>query len=38
MIGTGTLEQAESRGRLANLYLSYSDGAVRLAYLLTGDL
>jgi hypothetical protein len=37
MIGTGTLEQAERRGRLADLYLSYSDGAVRLAYLLTGD-
>jgi RNA polymerase sigma-70 factor (sigma-E family) len=37
MIGTGTLEQAESRGRLADLYLSYSDGALRLAYLLTGD-
>ena len=37
MIGTRTLEQAESRGRLADLYLSYSDGAVRLAYLLTGD-
>jgi hypothetical protein len=31
MIGTGTLEQAERRGRLADLYLNYSDGAVRLA-------
>jgi RNA polymerase sigma-70 factor (sigma-E family) len=37
MIGTVTSEEAEQRGRLAGLYASYSDGAVRLAYLLTGD-
>jgi RNA polymerase sigma-70 factor (sigma-E family) len=37
MIGTVASEETEKRGRLAGLYLAYSDGAVRLAYLLTGD-
>ena len=37
MIGTVTSEEAEERGRLARLYVAHSDGAVRLAYLLTGD-
>jgi RNA polymerase sigma-70 factor (sigma-E family) len=37
MSGTGTLEQVERRGRFADLYVRYSDGAIRLAYLLTGD-
>jgi len=37
MIRTVAPEHSGRRGRLAELYLSYSDGAVRLAYLLTGD-
>jgi RNA polymerase sigma factor (sigma-70 family) len=37
MIKTVSEEQTGKRGRLAELYLAYSDGAVRLAYLLTGD-
>ncbi len=37
MIRIVASEQREKRGRLAELYMSYSDGAVRLAYLLTGD-
>jgi RNA polymerase sigma-70 factor (sigma-E family) len=37
MIWNVVLERTEKRGRLAELYLNYSDGAVRLAYLLTGD-
>ena len=37
MVRTVTLEQAEPRGRLAELYASYGTRAVRLAYLLTGD-
>jgi RNA polymerase sigma-70 factor (sigma-E family) len=37
MIETVASEQTQKRGRLAELYLAYSDGAVRLAYLLTGD-
>src|SRR6266571_2319138 len=37
MSETGTLEQVERRGRFADLYVRYSDGAIRLAYLLTGD-
>lgn len=37
MIKTVAEEQTRKRGRLAELYLAYSDGAVRLAYLLTGD-
>ena len=37
MIRTVASEQSEKRRRLAELYLTYSDGAVRLAYLMTGD-
>ena len=37
MIGTVASEETEKQGRLARLYVAHSDGAVRLAYLLTGD-
>jgi len=37
MIGAVESERTERAGRLAELYLRHSDGAVRLAYLLTGD-
>jgi RNA polymerase sigma-70 factor (sigma-E family) len=37
MSGTGWLEHAERRNRLADLYVTHGDEAIRLAYLLTGD-